>query len=348
MYGRVPEIGISAEAAGALAEPALSAGAAIRTETTVLLGGRLQVRVLLYTPAGASGPVPAFLGLNFGSNHTGESDPGITLSEAWMRPSTGAGVVGNRATEASRGSAAGRWPVRRIVERGYALATAYCGDIDPDYDDGFRNGVHSLFPQTRGMDSWGTIAAWAWGLSRILDYLATVPTVDASRVAVMGHSRLGKTALWAGAEDQRFAMVISNDSGCGGAAISRGKGGESVERITQVFPHWFCGNFASFAGKEDDLPVDQHMLLALSAPRPLYVASAEEDLWADPRSEFLSAAEAGKVYRFLGGTGLPTDRMPGVMTPVLGDVGYHIRTGGHDVTAYDWERFMDFADLHLI
>lgn len=289
------------------------------------------------------GGAPAFVGLNFTGNHGVHPATGITLSRAWMResndPEKKGHVVEHRATEASRGNQASRWPLGKIVEAGCALATFYYGDIDPDFDDGFANGVHALFGKP-GPEEWGSIGAWAWGASRALDYLETDPSIDQGRVAVLGHSRLGKTALWAGAQDERFAMVVSNNSGCGGAALSRRRYGERVGRINTSFPHWFADTFPRYNENEAALPVDQHQLVALIAPRLVYVASAVEDRWADPKGEFLSAKHAGPVYELLGKKGVGVEEMPGLNEPVGESVRYHIRSGKHDVTDYDWDQYL--------
>jgi len=309
--------------------------------------------VLLSLPPPPSGgtqeKLPTFLHLNFGGNHAESSDPAVRIPAGWVPNAKDTGVDDNKAKAASRGTLASRWPVKLLHDRGYATATAYCGDVFPDHADGRKASALPSLGYAVGDarmvsgDEPGAIATWAWQLSRILDWLVTLPEIDAERVIVVGHSRLGKTALWAGAGDERFAMVVSNESGCGGAALERRNYGETVRRITTSFPHWFAPTFATYADRETELPVDQHVVLAMTAPRPLYVSSAVEDRWADPRGEFLAAVAAGPAWKLFGKEGLGTDAYPAVDTPIGATIGYHVRSGPHDITAVDWGHFADFA-----
>ncbi|MCB1088321.1 MAG: acetylxylan esterase [Verrucomicrobiae bacterium] len=351
VYGKTPEVAKRTKLTarpGKTVSNFLNGKATLREAALILPSekGEIALNLMIVTPNAAKGAVPAFLGLNFKGNHSIHPDPRITLSTSWMRPDKEGGVVDNRATEACRGIAQSRWPLEKIIDRGYALATMYYGDIDPDFDDGFENGIHAAFGKP-GPEEWGSIGAWSWGLSRALDYLETDTAINAKQVAVLGHSRLGKTSLWAGAQDERFGIVISNDSGCGGAALSRRAIGETVGRINTSFPHWFCDRFLDYNENENACPVDQHELIALMAPRPVYVASAVEDTWADPKGEFLSAKLAGPVYALFGKNGVGVEEQPGIDHPVGDAVGYHIRTGKHDVTDFDWEQYLSFADRHF-
>ena len=351
VYGKTPDQSIETRVAQ-MSDSVVLNGKAKRKEVRLYFAesdDRPYLDLLIYVPTSVDGPAPGFIGLNFQGNHSITPETDVILSDEWMRPK-GEGVVDNRATDAARGTSGSRWPIERIIDRGYMVSTAYCGDLDPDFDDGYQNGIHSLFHANGAVpadDEWGTIGAWAWGLSRALDYFETDDEIDATRIAVMGHSRLGKTSLWAGAQDERFALVISNDSGCGGAALSRRCYGETVGRINTSFPHWFCNNFREYNENENACPVDQHMLISLMAPRPVYVASAEDDRWADPKGEFLGAKYADPVYRLLGTDGLEAEDMPDVESPIQSRIGYHVRRGGHNVMDYDWDRYMDFADMHM-
>jgi hypothetical protein len=280
----------------------------------------LTLRLSLFIPNNAKGLVPAFL------------------------------LICNRgrtAADPSRATKSEFWPVEDGIARGFAMAAFLNSDVDPDKDDGFYDGIHGLLDvPPRNESSWGTLAAWAWGASRCLDYLVTDPSIARDQVAVIGHSRGGKTALWAGAEDERFALAISNDSGCGGAALSRRKfaGREQIARITKSFPHWFCGKFKSYADNENACPVDQHMLLALMAPRAVAVGSAFDDKWADPRGEFLSLVESEPAYKLFGSHSLNSKEMPPVNSPLNADrLHYHIRFGKHDLKLDDWKTYWDFA-----
>lgn len=242
------------------------------------------------------------------------------------------------------------WPVETMIRRGYATASFHTSDVDPDKKDGYEGGIRSFFADGKPPtdNAWRSLSAWGWAASRVLDYLETVDAVDASRVAVSGHSRGGKTSLWAACEDERFAIAYSNNSGCGGAALSRRAYGETVGRITTSFPHWFCKPFAAYAGCENELPVDQHEVIALIAPRGVYVASADQDLWADPKGEYTSLVAAAPVFQLLGKQSIETASMPSLgQQRVVGQTGYHIRAGGHGLGDEDWGFFLDFADTLL-
>jgi hypothetical protein len=257
-------------------------------------------------------------------------------------------LINNRApsnTDPTRKEKSGFWPAEQVIARGYGIAAFHYAQLAPDNAQRYRDGIIGFYDQAGGQAyTWRALAAWAWGASRAMDYFETDRRVDASHVAVLGHSRGGKAALWAGAEDERFAMVISNESGEGGAALSRRDFGETIERITTTFPHWFTPAYARFSGRAAELPVDQHMLLALTAPRALYVGSADEDLWSDPRGEFLSLAATSPVFALWGDAPIRPDEMPPLDTPLVrGRRGYHVRTGTHNLTPYDWDRFVDFA-----
>jgi hypothetical protein len=305
--------------------PRAMAGAATLRRIAVVssqAGREHRFSLILFLPNARREPVPVFLLLN--NRPVSDTDP-------------------------TRKEQSGFWPAEQVIARGYGIAALQNAELAPDDKDRFREGVIQLFEGSgpRPRHAWGALAAWAWGASRAMDFFETEPRVDARRIAVAGHSRGGKAALWAGAEDERFALVISNESGESGAALSRRQFGETVARITESFPHWFADNYKSFGGREGALPIDQHMLLALMAPRALYVASADEDLWADPHGEFLSQVHASPVYALWGDPPIRAEDMPPLNRPlVVGRRGYHIRTGGHNLTLYDWERFVDFADAH--
>jgi hypothetical protein len=296
-------------------------GLAIRKKVTLYFSATdtaAKLNVVIYLPRKSAGKVPVFVGYNFGGNGTVEQSS--------------------------------QWPLKEILSRGYGVATAWYWDIEPDRADGWQTGIRTRLARVLKTEpyEWSAIGAWAWGLRRIAEYLVTDKKVDPRRLIVIGHSRLGKTAIWAGVEYPRFAMVVSNESGEGGAALSKRDYGETIAIINAKFPWWFAPAYKQYG---DDpaalLPIDQHMLLSLIAPRPLYVASAEGDQWSDPKGEFLSAVKAGEVYHLYKKKGVEGEELPALNHPVGGDIHYHIRPGKHDVTLYDWEQYMNFADQYL-
>jgi hypothetical protein len=308
-----------------------------------------KIQLLVVTPNKSSGPKPVFLGINFCGNHTLLDDPAIALPGAWI-PEGCAGCRENRATDAGRGTQKDVWAVEQTIDRGYALACFYCGDVDPDRDD-FSDGIHPFYANPdatgRGPQSWGTIAAWAFGMHRAVDYLVTDKDLDQTRIAVVGHSRLGKTALLAGALDERIALVIPHQAGCGGTAPSRHQVGEQVHQINDRFPHWFCDEFKKFNEQVERLPFDQHCLVALCAPRPVLFSNAQEDTWADPDGQFRVLEAADPVYRLLGSKGLDGQHLPEPDRLLDTPLGYYIRPGKHSMTAGDWKVFLAFADKHF-
>lgn len=324
-------------------------GKATLKEITIAFGVRQtpKLHLLLFIPNQRKGPAPVFLGLNFQGNHTVVKDPDVALPVSWVPK--GKGVKDNRATEAGRGTQVDVWAIEQTIDSGYAVATMYCGDIDPDRAD-VREGIqpHLQKPGTKaGPHDWATIAAWAWGLMRAVDYLVTDSDIDASRIIIVGHSRLGKTALLAGAFDERVAISIPLQAGCGGTAPSRGKIGESVKQINDRFPHWFNGAFKEFNDRPERLPFDQHCLVGLMAPRPVLLANAEEDSWANPSGQFEVLKAAEPVYRLFGKGALAAKEMPELNKLMDSKLGYYIRPGKHAMTGQDWKVFVEFADKHL-
>ena len=325
--------------------PALD-GKALRRQLTVYFSSNRagpKMDVAIYLPRAATKPVPLLLCLNFSANANVIDDPGLKAGEVWSRD--------HRRVPASEGMKFGHLPVADILSQGFGVAAVYYGDIEPDFQEGFPFGVrHFLLKpgQTElAPDGWGAIAAWAWGLSRAMDYLEQDPMVDAKRVSLLGVSRLGKAVLWAGALDTRFAMVIASCSGEGGAALSRRNYGETVKNLTVNFPYWFCANYQKYGDHVDQLPVDANMLLALIAPRPLFLQTADQDRWSDPKGEFLAAIAVDPVYRLLGAQGLGTDQMPPAGQPIMHTVGYYEHAGGHGALPFDWPEFLRFMQLHL-
>lgn len=353
IYGHIPK-GIDKPLISKVLEQSDSAleNTAIRKQiqlTYKAKGNELNIIVLLYLPKNTKNP-PVFIGYNFYGNQTTIKDQDVILTNSWILNNPSLEITDNRASEASRGTRNDRWPIKEIIAEGFGLATVYYGDIDPERCD-FSDGIHPFFYKKRQKkpkgDQWGAISAWAWGYSRILDYLKSDDITKKSKFILFGHSRIGKASLWTGALDDRFDIVISNNSGCAGAALFRRKFGERIAKIHYNFPHWFCQNFKKYRNKEEMLPVDQHMLIALIAPGPVYIASAEKDCFSDPKGEYLSAYHASPVYELYGKRGLTDSVLPETNKPIFNTIGYHIRKGRHGVTNYDWKQFIKFAKIHL-
>ena len=329
--------------------PALN-GTALRKQVTISFSkdpSWPRIHLLIYLPAAAKKPVPMFFTINFGPNQCAADDPGITPEETW-NPRTG-----KKAMPPKDRCFFGRIPVEKLLDAGFGVATYYYGDIDPDFKDGFKYGIRARYLKPGhtelAPDQWGSIAAWAWGMSRVQDYFETDKSIDAHRVAIHGISRLGKTVMWAGAHDQRFAAVIASCSGEGGAALSHRDYGETIAHLMAPsrYVYQFAGNWARWAGFPDKAPMDANMLIALVAPRPLLLQTGSTDYWSDPKGEFLAAVAAGPVYRLLGKDPLDTDVWPAAKQPILHDLSYSMHEGGHGMVPSDWDIYIEFLKMHL-
>lgn len=319
-----------------------------------------SIQLLLVTPNARQKPAPVFLGLNFSGNHTLVTDPKVRLPEVWMREKHAG--PDNRAGDEDRGKNVDTWNIEQVIDRGYAVATFYNGDVVPDEPNLAEQALakfRSEGQSARGPSDAGTIAAWAWCLQRAVDYLVTNPDIDAKRIAVVGHSRNGKTALLAAVFDERIAMVIPSQAGCGGTSPARvapefakpqanGRPrAETVAVINKNFPHWFCGSFKGFNDAPEKLPYDHHAMIALCAPRPVLLSNATEDVWANPEGQFEMLRAADPVYRLVVGDGLETTQMPEVNKLASSRLGYFIRSGKHSMDIIDWNAWMDYADKWL-
>jgi hypothetical protein len=359
MYGKAPAAPDNVAGTVDRHDAGYFGGKATKDEITIHFGpaGTPPIHLLLVIPnkrqAGRQAGAPVFVALNFCGNQAVLNDPSIPLPELWMSDHC-KGCADHRATDAGRGSQAPVWSLEYAVDRGYAIATFYDGDVDPDKNDA-TDGVQPHFykpGQTQpAEDDWGTIRAWAWGLSRAVDYLLTRSDIDPHRVCATGHSRLGKTALVAAAFDERIALVVPHQSGTGGCALSRHNDQETVERINRVFPHWFDGTFKKFAGREDLLPVDQHLLMCLVAPRPIYDTEGLQDKWSNSGNAFRALHAADKVYKFLGargmvGTGVIRGEEP-IAASNLGDLVQYRRDTKHELNKDYWGKIFDFADVYF-
>jgi hypothetical protein len=305
-----------------------------------------QIDLMLVMPNGRTSPAPVILAMNFCGNQALTADPRVPLARGWLGELC-KGCTNNAANEAARGSQAADWPLAEIVRRGYALAAFHSADVDSDrkeVSDGIYAWLAGGDPARNNPTNRGTIAAWAWGYHRCVDYLVAEPGVDAHRIAALGHSRNGKTALLAAAFDERIAIAFPHQAGCGGSAPSRGKTGESVKAINDHFPHWFNAQFKQFNDAPERLPFDQNCLVALCAPRPVLFSAGEQDQWANPAGQFQVLRAADPTYRFLGAQGLAVQEMPPLGRLVDSPLGFYVREGKHSMTTNDWAVFMNFAD----
>ncbi|WP_298712836.1 S9 family peptidase [Chitinophaga sp.] len=325
VYGQMPKDFDSIRFEPVREDGGAMGGRAVLKETRihVFRGGQsVAIGLTMFVPKNAAAPAPVFLLIN-------------------NRP--------KKNTDPDRKEKSAFWPAELVIDSGYAVAAFHVSDLAPDDKAKYTEGVLRMYPEHLSMgNGMKAIGSWAWGASRVMDYFEKEPLVDAKKVVLVGHSRGGKTSLWASAQDERFAICVTNCSGNTGAALARRQFGERISRINSVFPHWFSNNYKNYNDKENDLPVDQHMLIALIAPRPVYATNATKDLWADPTGTFLALKNAEMVYAlYKEKSTLPATPPAPDVTLTNGILGYHNRTGEHDMTEFDWQQFIRFANHHF-
>ena len=366
MYGAIPPKPAKLDLKSEVVDKKFLGGKATLKLVTISIPGSdvPKIDLMLVTPNAAKKPAPIFLAMNFCGNHAIHSDPRIPLARSWLGNSC-KGCADNHATEAARGTQASDWPLEQIIERGYALAAFANADADSDRGDA-SDGVYAWLAKERTGSATnslthdrGCIAGWAWGFQRCVDYLVTDGDIDPARIAALGHSRNGKTALLAAAFDERIALAIPHQAGCGGTAPNRvaaklsaasANGRATVETVAVInksFPHWFNAEFKKFNAEPEKLPFDQHELVALMAPRPVLLSNAEGDQWANPSGQFDMLKAAEPVYQLLKAGGCAATEMPPANQLVASKLGYYIRPGKHSMTSGDWMVFLDFADKNL-
>lgn len=351
MYGYYPTKSVEVTSKVLSHNPDAFNGKGVLKEYEISFGpkGTPTIKMLLAYPSGNKEKVPVFVGMNFAGNHVLVDDVAIKIPEVWMYDRY-PGVVNNKASEKGRGAQKDTYNIEETVLDGFAVATFYAGDIDPDVKEkrmGIQPHLEKAGIAPTGKHAWGTVAAWSWGIMRAIDVLVGLPECDPKRIIVVGHSRLGKTALLTAAFDDRIAMAIPNQAGCGGTAPSRGKVGESVQRINTSFPHWFNDAYKEFNTQPEKLPFDQNALVALCAPRPVLFTNAVEDTWANPQGQFEVLKAAQGAYKLMGATGLNSNTMPELGKLSDGTLGYFIRAGKHSMSPIDWQAYRTFAKKHL-
>ncbi len=349
LYGLAPSVTVNFPSDVTNSRDKFMNGKASMKEITIHLtyeGKSLDLNMLLFLPNKIKDNIPVIIGLNEYGNHTVFPEETFSVPKGWVPNDENFGITNNTASKLSRGIMVERWPILNMINRGYGIALIYCGDIDPDFDDGFKNGAHAFLPSIEGDKAWGSIAAWSWGIRQVIEYFRYLPEVNRNNVILAGNGPLGTAVLWAAALDNRVGLVIAQNTGIDGASLSNRQFGATINNTLAAHPHWFAKNFQQYAGKEKNLPFDQHFLLSLVAPRPIYLSNTFDATDADPTGTIETATKTNNIYLLYDRLGMEQKEFPATTTVNHdGYVAYHIRNGKPSFTIYDWERFLDYADV---